>query len=121
VLALLLFQILFRHGRKRQQRKRTAEADALMSWPGLDSEFYQLEKQLAERGVMRLASEPLSDWLVRALADPALKELQVPLPALLHLHYRYRFDPPGLSQEEREALKREARVCLDVLTQTKAG
>jgi hypothetical protein len=121
VLALLLYQILFRRGRNRHQRKRTAEADALMSWPGLDSEFYQLEKQLAGRGVTRRPSEPLSDWLSRALADPALGDLRTPLQELLHLHYRYRFDPRGLAANEREALKREARVCLGALNQVKPG
>ncbi|MGA2279265.1 MAG: transglutaminase domain-containing protein [Verrucomicrobiota bacterium] len=121
VLALLLYQILFRHGRKRHRQKHSTDDDVRMSWPGLDSEFYQLEKQLAERGVTRQASEPLSDWLARALADPALKSLQVPLQALLPLHYRYRFDPPGLSQEEREALKREAKACLDALPKTTMG
>ena len=47
VLGLLLYQILFRRERKRQQRKRTTIADTPLSWPGLDSEFYQLEKRLA--------------------------------------------------------------------------
>jgi hypothetical protein len=31
---------------------------------------------------------------------------------LLRLHYRYRFDPQGLSQADREALRREATGCL---------
>ena len=115
VLALLLYQILFRRGRKRHQRKRFAADEARMSWPGLDSEFYQLEKQLAGRGVPRQASEPLSDWLERALADPALSDLRVPLQALLRLHYRYRFDPRGLDLVERQALEREAKACLDLL------
>jgi hypothetical protein len=119
VLALLLYQILFRRGRKRHRRKNSTDDDVRMSWPGLDSEFYQLEKQLAERGVTRQASEPLSDWLARALADPALKDLRVPLQELLLLHYRYRFDPRGLDGAERKALEHEARVCLDKLRRTK--
>lgn len=121
VLALLLYQILFRRGRKRHRRKHAADDAARMSWPGLDSEFYQLEQQLAGRGVTRHASEPLSDWLARALADPALIDLQVPLQALLHLHYRYRFDPRGLDAEERKTLEREAKTCLDQLARMKAG
>jgi hypothetical protein len=119
VLAVLLYQIVFRRRRQRLHPKPGGGADLSMSWPGLDSEFYQLEAKLAERGVARRPSEPLSGWLARALADPALKDLQVPLQELLRLHYRHRFDPQGLNGKEREALSREAKVCLDALARTK--
>ena len=115
VLALLLYQIIFRRGRKRHRQKQIKNPDAAVFWPGLDSEFYQLEAQLAARGVARRPDEPLSDWLTRALENPALADLRVPLQELLLLHYRHRFDPQGLSSEEREVLKREAKVCLDRL------
>jgi hypothetical protein len=118
VLALLLYQIIFRRGRKRQRRKPSREMDGAMSWPGLDSEFYQFERKLAERGVPRQPSEPLSDWLARALADEALKDLRAPLQELLRLHYRHRFDPQGLSAQDRETLRSEAKACLDRLTAT---
>lgn len=111
-LALLLYQIIFRRGRRRQAGKRTDEA-FLAQWPGLDSEFYQLEKQIAGRGVPRRPSEPLNEWLGRVAENPALNGLQEPLRALLRLHYRYRFDPPGLSDADREVLKRETRACLE--------
>jgi hypothetical protein len=121
VLTLLLYQIFFRHGRKRRRQKHSAVDDVRMSWPGLDSEFYQLEKQLSERGVMRQSSEPLSDWLARALADPALRDLQVPLQELLRLHYRHRFDPRGLDAVERQRLERNAKDCLDRLARMQHG
>jgi len=121
VLALLLYQILFRRGRKRRRRRSAADGAARMVWPGLDSEFYQLEKQLAGRGVPRQVSEPLPDWLERALADPALKDLRPPLDELLRLHYRYRFDPRGLDPAERQALEREAKACLDLLARLESG
>jgi hypothetical protein len=121
VLLLLLYQILFRRGRKRQRPKRTGADEVLMSWPGLDSEFYLLEQRLAGRGVARHPSESLSDWLARALDDPSLKDLRAPLQKLLQLHYRYRFDPQGLTGPERETLKVEARDCLVALAQTKPG
>ena len=116
VFGLLLYQIIFRRGRKRPRRKPGREMDEAMSWPGLDSEFYQLERKLAERGVARQPNELLSHWLSRALADPVLVDLRIPLQELLRLHYCYRFDPHGLSAEERETLRREAKVCLDRLT-----
>lgn len=114
VLALLLYQIIFRRGRRRQRAKKREE-DLAMVWPGLDSEFYLLEKKLAARGVPRLASEPLPDWLERATAAADATELQVALRELLQLHYRYRFDPQGLSVQERQALREQARACLEEL------
>jgi hypothetical protein len=83
---------------------------------GLDSEFYLLEKKLAERGAPRDASEPLSDWLERAAAAQDMEDLRGALHELLGLHYRYRFDPLGLSEADREALQRQARACLEQLS-----
>ncbi len=109
VLTLLLYQIIFR--RRRRQRNASAAAAENLSWPGLDSEFYQLETHLVERGLVRKASEPLAAWLERAIMDSALTDMKESLQELLRLHYRYRFDPMGLSREEREVLRREARAC----------
>jgi hypothetical protein len=112
VLALLLFQIV------RQRRRFRGKGDGgrrAIVWPGLDSEFYQIEKQLGDRGMMRGANETLADWLERAAAEPSLAALKTPLRGLLRLHYRYRFDPQGLSDSDREELRREARECLDNL------
>ena len=119
VLALLLWQIIFRRSRNRRQRKPGESPDASTSWPGLDSEFFQVEKRLAELGVARLPGETLSAWLERALTRPVPANLRGPLQELLRLHYRYRFDPRGLSREERETLRREAQTCLEKLRRTK--
>jgi hypothetical protein len=114
VMALLLFQIV----RTRRRRKNKAGATRrAVAWPGLDSEFYQIEKQLAERGVIRGPNETLADWLERAAADPSLVALKNPLRELLRLHYRYRFDPQGLNDADRDELRREARECLDKMSQ----
>jgi protein-glutamine gamma-glutamyltransferase len=117
VLILLLYYIIFR--RRRQQ---TVRAPGAARWkdifrPGLDSEFYLLERKLTARGIPRQPGEPLSDWLKRPLAEPALAGLQTPFQELLRLHYRHRFDPRGLSDQERETLAREAKICLDRLSQ----
>ncbi len=118
VLALLLYQIVFRR-RQRQQPRQREEWGAAAVWPGLDSEFYQLESKLVARGLAREPSEPLSDWLLRAAADPALAAVRSPLQKLLRLHYRYRFDPLGLSGSDRDELKRGVTACLVGLTGTK--
>jgi hypothetical protein len=116
VLAFLLFQIVFRHRRKRRVQARNNSPGAVIFWPGLDSEFYALERRLAARGVPRLPSEPLAGWLARALAEPALADLRKPLQKLLRLHYRHRFDPRGLNGPERETLMQEVKICLDTLS-----
>jgi hypothetical protein len=107
----LLYQIIFRSRRRRHARSRD-EPGASTLWPGLDSEFYQIEERLARRGAQRRPSESLSAWLLRVGADPALAGMRSRLQELLSLHYRYRFDPEGLSQNDREALRREASGCL---------
>jgi hypothetical protein len=115
VLGLLLYQIIFR-SKRRRQRQKLAGSDGALVWPGLDSEFYQLEKALAARGVRRETGEPLSIWVTRATTE--LREMERPLQQLVNLHYRYRFDPKGLTQEERAALRDGADACL---TQVKAS
>ncbi len=116
ILALLLYQILFRRGRKRRsQREESAAAPVI--WPGLDSEFYLLEKKLAARGLPRQPGEPLSGWLARPLSDPALANLRQPMQSVLNLHYAHRFDPRGLNPEQRTALAREVKAILDDLAQ----
>jgi len=111
VLALLLYQIIFRSRRQRRPRNPD-EVGARTPWPGRDSEFYQVERRLLERGAARLPGEPLSAWLLRVSTDPALAGVRNRLRELLQLHYRYRFDPEGLNQTDREALRRETAGCL---------
>ena len=116
MLALLLYQIIFRKRRRfwnGQRPKRGESAD----WPGLDSEFYELERGLAKRGLGRQPHEPLSIWLQRIAADRALVQIEAPISKLLKLHYRYRFDPQGLTSSEREQLRDQTQECLTVLEQ----
>jgi len=110
VLAVLLYQILTRI---RRQRHHRAGAAGPTAWPGLDSEFYALERLLASRGFVRQPSEPLSAWLRRAMETSVLASVRPALEALLRLHYRYRFDPQGIEPSERQALSRQAQACLE--------
>jgi hypothetical protein len=111
LLALLLGQILFRRG-KRKQGKNLEEGAGKIEWPGLDSEFYKLEAELARRGFTRRPSETFSEWLGRSAADPELFPLQETLRRILRRHYQYRFDPQGLNAGEREQLREEVAECL---------
>jgi hypothetical protein len=111
VMAFLLYQIIFRRGRKRQTQKSQNKNSAIL-WPGLDSEFYRLETKLAARGIPRQTGETLSAWLERALAEKSLAGWRAPLQELLRLHYRHRFDPHGLDADERKLLARNANSVL---------
>ena len=80
---------------------------------GEDSEFYLVEQRLASLGLGRQTWEPVRTWLERV---GALHVDGIPtegLASITALHYRYRFDPDGLSQGEREALRSRARAWLE--------
>jgi hypothetical protein len=115
VLGVMLFRILFRSRRHRRSASGSASASR-PAWPGLDSEFYQLETRLAARGLRRQPGETLSAWLMRAAAEPAVGAERPSLEELLRLHYRYRFDPRGLRPAEREALRSRSKACLASLS-----
>jgi hypothetical protein len=106
VLALLVAVLAWRMVRGKRA-KRFAEAGtgtAETAHPGLDSEFFRVERALAERNQARLAGEPLSRWISRvsvALDDATRARLD----HALQLHLRYRFDPAGLDASERQALR----------------
>lgn len=117
-MALLLYQIIFRRGRKRARNKKS-DREFLASWPGLDSDFYLLEKKIAALGVTRSDAETLNAWLARAEKTRGLEALREPLRKLLKLHYRHRFDPQGLSAEDREKLKHETCQCLELLRESR--
>jgi len=109
VLGILLFQIISRSRRKREAGRMETSRTA---WPGLDSEFYQLERHLVARGLNRKLGEPLSEWLARSSAQAPPRTLDHPLQELLYLHYRYRFDPNGLNSTQRELLRQRAQECI---------
>ena len=120
VMLVLLYHIVFRRRGKLRGAKNTNKNVASVHLPGLDSEFYALEKKLAARGVPRQPGEPLAVWLERALAGPALAPLRPPLAELLRLHYAHRFDPAGLTAEQRARLKLAAAACLEKIALIRA-
>ena len=118
-MAVLLYYIIFQRRAKARSAANKAAAEAPVVWPGHDSAFYRLEESLAARGLPRQPQEPLSDWLERALAEPALADLRVPLWELLQLHYRYRFDPHGLNDAQKRSLVENTNAILGKLAQLK--
>jgi hypothetical protein len=115
VMVFLLYQIVFRRGRRRAAAKVSDKNAVVRLWPGLDSEFYQVEKRLSARGVPRQPGEALGDWIERILARNSLIELRDPLQQLLQLHYRHRFDPNGLPEGDRSLLAQKVRELLLLL------
>jgi hypothetical protein len=115
ILILLLYQIIFRSKRRRAAPKSATAARPVI-WPGLDSEFYQLENLLTRKGHARQPNEPLYAWLNRNVSDPALARFNAPLRQILSLHYKYRFDPAGIQAAERETLRSEVARCLSIIS-----
>jgi hypothetical protein len=110
LLVLTLAQLLLKKQWVRFQRHRKTRALA-REYPGLDSEFYLLLQQLEEAGFKRGSGETLSTWLERIQAS-------LPVPAaslqpIIKLHYQLRFDPKGLTAEDRATLKTEVSAMLD--------
>ncbi|WP_299486597.1 transglutaminase domain-containing protein [Acaryochloris sp. IP29b_bin.137] len=102
--------LIWRMIRKRlspRSKRRRSQGSERISQPtadGLDSEFYQIEKRLNDWGLARRPSETVRKWLGRLeqeLPDSYMSELHL----IIDLHYRYRFDPQGLTDEERAKLK----------------
>lgn len=91
-------------GKPTQTTSRTAPTHVTQAMPGFDSPFYRIEQALLARGRQRLAHETAQEWITRIGGVGAAE-----LAALLQLHYRYRFDPHGLSAQELRAF--DARVA----------
>jgi transglutaminase-like putative cysteine protease len=109
MILFLAWRIIFNRQRKRARLADEAVAVA-RDWPGLDSEFYLVEQKLAQRGFQRWENETLADWLgrIQKTSTDSVDGLR----AILPLHYRYRFDPRGLTAEERRDLGRKVKSWL---------
>jgi hypothetical protein len=120
IIGPLLVFLLYRLLRRKPGEKRKARLAALDRLPkqlGLDSEFFALEQRLAEMGFVRDKGETQAQLMQRALRDPRVASLRNVMQAMLHAHYRLRFDPLGLAAEEREALALRVREALAHLGQ----
>jgi transglutaminase-like putative cysteine protease len=100
----------FWKSRKRERRNHTVGSlSCAYAWPGSDSELFEIERSLAHRGLNRKPNETAVVWLSRiASLCPASERL----PEVVALHYKYRFDPAGLTTEERQHLAQRARSWL---------
>jgi hypothetical protein len=79
---------------------------------GTDSEFYLIEQALIKAGFDRDRAETLRNWIGRMPDNPPASNLMDDLKSILTLHYRYRFDPRGVSATDKAALKSDTRTWL---------
>lgn len=99
-LLLLLVWRLRRQQRLRRQGPEQPLSPAVQG-PGADSDCYRIAAWYAAQGLEHPPGEPLAGWLTRLTRDPERHRL---LAEILPLHYRYRFDPAGISAAERRRL-----------------
>ena len=115
-LAALVAALGLRFAARRGALRRAAFAAAppARRYPGMDSEFYAVERALAPRAAPRAAHESLAAWALRA-AGGVDDATRAELAAALALHQRHRFDPAGLSPAERRALRERSLALAGAL------
>ena len=97
-------------GRRADTAPAHAKTATAKAWPGQDSEFYLIERRMAELGHTRHETETLTEWLARIAARNRVNVAG--LRQLMRLHYRHRFDPAGLPAAERKTLRTQALAWL---------
>ena len=95
---------------RRRSGKRPVLTSAVKS--GADSDLYELVKALSRRGLERAPGEPLRRWLGRLGRQGKVAGVEEIIADILPIHYRYRFDPQGISADDRNILRRLARDWL---------
>jgi len=70
---------------------------------GSDSDYYRIEQRLRQLGQGRRERDTAQEWLAR-LADDSRIDTTA-LGEIVALHNRYRFDPQGLTAEQRDQLR----------------
>jgi len=78
-----------------------------------EAEFYLIEKALNELGFVRQPSESLKNWIERLKEEFPASDLIEELRLVIELHYRDRFDPKGIKENERAILHSSIQSWLD--------
>lgn len=95
----------------RRARKKPAFERVKKRYPGMDSLFYSVEKQLMQLNIPRPGHMTLQRWLYLLKERGVLTDTST-LETLLRLHYRLRFDPKGLTDEEYNEFVKLAKEWL---------
>ncbi len=108
LLAVLLWRLVRTErisGRLRGERRKVDRGIL----PGADSDLYALLRVLEKRARARGKGEPLGRWLALLEDRDEIEGIDELVSEVLPVHYRYRFDPQGISEEERAHLKQFVR------------
>ena len=103
-LILLLVRRLYTRRRVKQIRKEKGEMPGAETRSGTDSALYLIERKLLLQGYERKPWESLFKWFKRIEEETSGDFSSESLEAILVLHYRYRFDPNGITRDERDRL-----------------
>ncbi len=99
--------------RRLSRKQRLAQSTAKLEQNQRNSEFYLIEKALNELGYIRQPSESLKSWIIRLKEEIPASDLIDELSYLIELHYRDRFDPEGIKDDERAILSSKIRAWLE--------
>jgi protein-glutamine gamma-glutamyltransferase len=116
-LVLVLVWRIFSNKRRRRNKASDGNPGVKIIWPGLDSEFYLLEERLTAAGLARFPNEPLNQWQKRLSSSVPQPEHLDPI---FSIHSRLRFDPNGVTPEEREILKSDVKQWLETFDPKKS-
>jgi hypothetical protein len=106
---------------KRSDTPTPEQAKDTYTPAGMDSDFYLIEKALIKAGYARDPAETLQNWIGRMPENQHACRLRGDLKSILMLHYRYRFDPQGISPAEKEALTSKTRTWLEAYHRVEQG
>jgi hypothetical protein len=112
-LFFVIFRRLFKKRKKKDQKPDAIEHHTPFTPVGNDSEIFIIEKLLEEKVFRRYPSETLPHWLHRIKKRRPDLAAAKNLDTLLSIHYRYRFDPNGISNGERDFLTTGAAAWIE--------
>jgi hypothetical protein len=109
---------------KRLRLNRVAQKKEASSehrhYPGVDSAFYVIERMLQKQEFVREPGEPLTHWIQDITNASPVVSFHALQPILI-LHYRYRFDPEGLTPAEKATLQSSVQAWVERYEAERSG
>lgn len=102
---ILIRQFTVKEKKRRLTAIRTNRANVRQPVIGEDSELYLIERELSKLGLQRDRTQTWQVWLERLQDNATTLDLAKDLEPIIELHYRYCFDPQGITLKEREKLR----------------
>lgn len=75
--------------------------------------MYLIELELNKLGLHRDRTQTWEDWYIELRENADTSEILQGLQPTIEIHYRYCFDPQGITSEERAKLISECRLWLN--------